>query len=160
MSTQDKPESNNPLMNIMKLGALCIGLVAALALFYALLNYTSKQSVNAESVKENIKPVATVEVSANGGVHVAQSGDDVVKNICSACHAVGALGAPKLGDKAQWAPRIAQGYDTLVKNAINGIRSMPARGGNSDLTDEEVAAAVAVMANQSGASFKVASPSK
>jgi cytochrome c5 len=78
----------------------------------------------------------------------------VVKGVCSACHAVGALGAPKIGDKSAWAPRISQGYDTLVKHAIQGIRSMPARGGNAALTDGEVANAVAYMANQSGASFK------
>jgi cytochrome c5 len=67
---------------------------------------------------------------------------------------VGALGSPKIGDKSAWGPRIAQGYETLVKHAIAGIRSMPARGGNAELTDGEVAAAVAYMANQSGASFK------
>jgi cytochrome c5 len=67
---------------------------------------------------------------------------------------VGALGSPKIGDKASWAPRISQGYETLVKHAIQGIRSMPARGGNPALTDTEVANAVAYMANQSGANFK------
>jgi cytochrome c5 len=64
------------------------------------------------------------------------------------------LGSPKIGDKSAWGPRIAQGYETLVKHAIVGIRSMPARGGNAELTDAEVAGAVAYMANQSGASFK------
>jgi cytochrome c5 len=70
------------------------------------------------------------------------------------CHAAGLMNAPKFGDKGMWAPRVAQGYDTLVKNAVNGIRSMPARGGNAALTDAEVAGAVKYMANASGASFK------
>jgi cytochrome c5 len=60
------------------------------------------------------------------------------------------MGAPKIGDVGQWAPRIAQGKETLISNAIKGIRMMPAKGGNAKLTDEEVAAAVINMANASG----------
>jgi cytochrome c5 len=104
---------------------------------------------------ENIKPVATVEVAvADAGPHVDKSGEEVVKAVCGMCHAAGLMNAPKIGDKGQWAPRIAQGYDVLVSHAINGIRSMPARGGNPALTDGEIANAVAHMANASGASFK------
>jgi cytochrome c5 len=111
----------------------------------------------ATQTEERIKPVAQVAVAAvETGPHVDKSGEEVVKGVCSACHAVGALGSPKIGDKSAWGPRIAQGYETLVKHAIAGIRSMPARGGNADLTDHEVANAVAYMANQSGASFKAA----
>ena len=58
------------------------------------------------------------------------------------------------GNKEQWAPRIAQGYEALVQSAINGKNQMPARGGASDLTDDEVARAVAYLANQSGADFE------
>jgi len=59
-----------------------------------------------------------------------------------------------MGDNGVWAARIGQGYDTLVKHAIEGIRDMPAKGGNPDLDDVEVARAVVYMANKSGASFK------
>jgi cytochrome c5 len=112
-------------------------------------------SSDSAAVAERIKPVADVVVAAAPAAPGAEkSGEEVVKSICSACHAVGALGAPKIGDKAAWGPRIAQGYETLVKHAIEGIRSMPARGGNPALTDGEVAAAVAHMANQAGANFK------
>ena len=69
------------------------------------------------------------------------------------CHGTGLMNAPKLGDKALWAPRVAQGYDTLVKNAVNGIRTMPAKGGNGGLSDSEVAGAVKYMANEAGAGF-------
>ncbi|MEY3862219.1 MAG: hypothetical protein RIR60_585 [Pseudomonadota bacterium] len=104
---------------------------------------------------ENIKPVATVEVAvADAGPHVDKSGEEVVKAVCGMCHTAGLMNAPKIGDKGQWATRIAQGYDVLVSHAINGIRSMPARGGNPALTDGEIANAVAHMANASGASFK------
>ncbi len=103
----------------------------------------------------NIKPEATVEVAvADAGPHVDKSGEEVVKAVCGMCHTAGLMNAPKIGDNGQWAPRIAQGYDVLVSHAINGIRSMPARGGNPALTDGEIANAVANMANASGASFK------
>ena len=72
------------------------------------------------------------------------------------CHEAGLMNAPKIGDKGQWAPRIALGYETLVSHAVNGIRGMPAKGGNPDLSEEEIAAAVAEMANQSGAKFELA----
>lgn len=105
--------------------------------------------------EENIKPVATVELAAAGAsAGVVKSGEEVVKGVCAMCHAAGLMNAPKIGDKGQWQPRIAQGYETLVKHAIEGIRSMPARGGNPSLTDGEVASAVAHMANASGANFK------
>jgi len=105
-------------------------------------------------IEENIKPVASVEVAAAGAAAGAEkSGEEVVKAVCSMCHAAGLMNAPKIGDKGQWQPRIAQGYDTLVKHALEGIRSMPARGGNPALTDTEVAGAVKYMANASGAKF-------
>lgn len=110
-------------------------------------------------IDENIKPVATVELAAAGAVAGAEkSGEEVVKGVCAMCHAAGLMNSPKIGDKGQWQPRIAQGYETLVKHAIEGIRSMPARGGNPSLTDGEVASAVAHMANASGANFKAPAP--
>ena len=107
----------------------------------------------AAKIEENIKPVAAVEVAAVSDTHVEKSGEDVVKGGCAMCHATGMMESPKIGDAGQWAPRVAKGYQVLVTNAINGIRNMPARGGNPALTDNEIASAVAVMANQSGASF-------
>jgi cytochrome c5 len=112
-------------------------------------------------VKENIAPVAAVEVAAaDTEVAAAKSGADVVKASCAMCHATGMMNSPKIGDAAQWKPRIAQGYETLVKHAIEGIRTMPAKGGNPALTDGEIAAAVADMANQSGANFDPATLAK
>jgi cytochrome c5 len=115
-------------------------------------------------VEEVAKPVATVEVAAaSTGPHVDKSGEEVTKAVCAMCHAAGLMQAPTIGNKEQWAPRIAQGYETLVQHAIAGIRNMPARGGNPDLTDGEIANAVAHMANASGASFeppKAAAPAE
>jgi cytochrome c5 len=110
-------------------------------------------------LEENIKPVAVVEVAEEvSGAPVGKSGAEVVKAVCSMCHAAGLMNAPKIGDSGQWAPRIAQGYETLVKHAIEGIRTMPARGGNPALTDDEVASAVVEMANASGAKFTAPTP--
>ncbi|HOY70282.1 MAG TPA: c-type cytochrome [Methylotenera sp.] len=112
-------------------------------------------------VEENIKPVAEVEMAAaDAGPHVDKSGEEVVTAVCSMCHTAGLMNAPKIGDKAAWAPRIAQGYDTLVKNAINGIRGMPAKGGNAALSDNEVTNAMVHMANLGGANFKAVAASE
>jgi cytochrome c5 len=137
--------------------------VSVLAYFFGVLGKAPEAAKASEPtaaeklVEESIKPVATVEVAEAAGAHVEKSGEEIVKGVCIACHGVGALGAPKIGNAGDWGPRIAQGYPTLVKHAIEGIRSMPARGGNAELTDHEVADAVAYMANQAGAKFDPAS---
>ncbi len=134
---------------------LVIVLIAKLFMTVETTHVPEDPKLAATQIEERIKPVAQVAVAAvETGLHVNKSGEEVVKGVCSACHAAGVLGSPKIGDKSAWGPRIAQGYETLVKHAIVGIRSMPARGGNAELTDAEVAGAVAYMANQSGASFK------
>lgn len=111
------------------------------------------------AVEENIKPVAAVEVAvADAGPKADKSGEEVYKSVCMMCHDAGLMSAPKFGDKDAWKPRIAQGYETLVSHAINGIRSMPAKGGNAALTDGEIYNAVAHMANAAGADFKAPAP--
>ncbi len=104
-----------------------------------------------------IAPVGRVEVADPNAPHVALAGDQVYAQVCKTCHEAGLAGAPKVGDNAAWAPRIAQGLDTLVKHAIAGFTGktgmMPPRGGNADLFDDDMARAVVFMANQSGAKF-------
>ncbi|GAB3370387.1 c-type cytochrome [Massilia agri] len=113
-------------------------------------------SQSAEAVQERLRPVAEegfTLVDANAP-KVLQAGNAVYAAVCAACHDSGAAGAPKLGDNGAWSARLAQGYDTLVKHAIEGIRAMPAKGGNPDLDNLEVERAVVFLANRSGASFK------
>ena len=81
---------------------------------------------------------ASKGVAAYGGT---LDGGEIYAQLCTGCHTAGAAGAPKL-EKAAWSARLAQGTDTLNKHAIEGIRSMPARGGNPALTDEQVIATV------------------
>jgi cytochrome c5 len=72
---------------------------------------------------------------------------------CATCHKTGMMGAPKLGDKAAWAPRLGQGVDAMVAKSIKGFKGpkgmMPAKGGNAALTDAQVGNAVAYMVGAS-----------
>lgn len=114
------------------------------------------QSLGEEAVAARLRPVAEegfTLVDANAP-KVLQAGDAVYTAVCAACHSAGVAGAPKVGAAGDWTARLAQGYDTLVKHAIEGIRAMPAKGGNPDLDNLEVERAVVYMANQSGAKFK------
>jgi cytochrome c5 len=113
-------------------------------------------ALTAQAISERIRPVADEGFTFKdvNAVRVLQNGETVYKAACMACHAAGVAGSPKFGDTAAWSARIAQGYDTLVLHAVNGIRGMPAKGGNADLDNIEVARAVAYMANQAGANFK------
>lgn len=81
----------------------------------------------------------------------ADAGEKLFGSVCTTCHTAGLMGAPKLADKAAWAPRIAQGKDTLYKHAISGYQGkagvMPAKGG-SQASYEEVKAAVDYMVSK------------
>lgn len=83
---------------------------------------------------------------------VLMTGPQVYNAACLACHGGGIGGAPMTGDKQAWAPRIAQGKDTLHQNALNGLQGaagfMPAKGGRTDLSDEEIIAAVDYLVQQ------------
>jgi cytochrome c5 len=92
--------------------------------------------------------IGSLAVAAN-----TAKGQGVYMNFCAPCHASGVAGAPKVGDKAAWAPRLKQGEKILNEHAIKGYQGksgfMPARGGNAALSDAEVTDAVAYMADQS-----------
>lgn len=80
-------------------------------------------------------------------------GKAVYEKACKFCHSTGVMGSPKLGDKADWKGRIAKGMDTLFDHSINGFQGkhgkMPPRGGNPDLTDAQVKAAVQYLVDES-----------
>ena len=121
---------------------------------------TTVKVVENKPVEENVQPVAEVKVAENNTatdnnseVNSLISGEKISQVNCILCHGAGVMGAPKIGDAAQWEARIAQGKDKLIDHAIKGINMMPAKGGNAALSDEEVAAAVIWMANQSGGSL-------
>ncbi|WP_118183733.1 c-type cytochrome [Paraburkholderia phosphatilytica] len=107
-------------------------------------------------VSARIAPVAQLNLRDANAPRVYKTGEEVFKAVCSACHATGAAGAPKFGNAGDWAPRIAQGFDTLWHTALTGKGAMPARGGTSpdDYSDYEIGLAVAYMANHGGANFQ------
>jgi cytochrome c5 len=98
------------------------------------------------SVQKNIAPFAQVAIAgkdnsalaasvspagAAPAVNVPATGEQAFTQVCSACHGTGVNGAPKVGDHAAWAPRIAQGKETLYKDAIAGKGAMPPKGGTT-----------------------------
>jgi cytochrome c5 len=136
--------------------AVPIGLIALLSqLVTGLMPSGSADSDN--QVLSRIQPVgqlAFADMTPSG----SKTGEQVFQAVCKTCHESGIAGAPKFGDKAAWAAPIKEGYDVLIQHAINGLQEkgkvMPPRGGNPDLSDTEIARAVAYMANAAGAGFK------
>lgn len=106
----------------------------------------AKIDKNTAPVGEVITDPAALELklAANKPARAAYTGEQVWTKVCAACHQTGMLNAPKIGDKGEWNKRkaAAGGLDGIVKIAIKGLNQMPARGGDSDLSDEEVKAAV------------------
>lgn len=100
------------------------------------------------AAEEARKKAAAAQVAYGG----TTDGKVIYDQLCGACHKSGVSGAPKMDDKADWAPRVAQGVDTLVKHATEGFTGkkgvMPARGGNPSLNDEQVKATVHWMIDQ------------
>jgi len=158
--------------------SLVIGVLAAIALAILVLSMKVSDLIQAENtagaaeyqarVLERIRPVGevylpgeeaeaavpTVETTTEPEpVAAAMSGPQVYNAACIACHSTGVGGAPILGDAAQWASRIAQGSAVLNQHAIEGYTGsagyMPAKGGRTDLSDDEVAGAVEYMVSES-----------
>ena len=155
---------------------IVIGAVAMIVGIYLLVQFAvgsygsrslkDEPSMKPEAVAKRLAPVANVVVDPNApaapAAPAAPTGRAVVAaapaaasggagkatydKVCFACHATGAAGAPKFGDKAAWAPRIAQGKDKLHQSALHGKGAMPAKGGNPALSDADVMAAVDYMA--------------
>jgi cytochrome c5 len=109
----------------------------------------------------NIKkqtPLIALVALLFSGVAFAQSGETTYKQVCMSCHGAGVLNAPKLGDKAKWAPLIAEGQVTLTAHGYVGVRAMPAKGGNPNLSIEGFADALVYMVNNSGGNWKSPNP--
>ena len=148
------------------------GLVAALVALTVVLFILAQMVVSGSNLKkdknlaqndaaiaERIKPVGEVTVSSGNAVvdtlipsaqaAGADKGKTTYDATCAVCHGAGIAGAPKFGDKAAWAPRIAQGTETLHTHALKGYQGkagmMPAKGGNTALADADVKAAVDYM---------------
>jgi cytochrome c5 len=82
------------------------------------------------------------------------SGQEVYDSACKACHATGVANAPRVGDKARWAPLIKEDLEELTTDAIEGKGAMPPKGGRPELTRNDLSRAIVFMANRSGAKWK------
>ena len=116
-------------MSIQKLNYKSLYLYLSISMAPLLLGYFSLQSAHAQEIK---------------------SGKQVYEIGCAGCHASGVLDAPKFGTNADWLKREQQGFETLVKHALNGFNNMPAKGGNPAYKNEEIIATVAYMLSESG----------
>jgi cytochrome c5 len=143
------------------IGVLAVLVVFAFAFYFIARSVTGGADQAAgpdprmeSKILENIAPVENVRVGAaaaqDAAPRAARSGSDIYAASCTACHATGAAGAPVTGDKAAWAPRAAQGMDTLMQHTINGFNAMPPKGTCADCTDEELRNAVLHLLSEAG----------
>jgi len=138
----------NPSKGIM--WATIVVAIVLIAIIYPLTNRNYKSAADSSSAGSDqadlrIQPVAKFELAkaaapAAGGA--PKDGPTIFNTVCGACHNTGVANAPKVDDKAAWAPRIAQGKDALYKSAIGGKNAMPPKGGAADLSDAEIKATV------------------
>lgn len=148
------------LVTVVVLGFIVPVLAAAMLAYFVVTSSKSAEknqaALDPKAVAARIKPVAEVTIAGEegGSAKAAQSAEQIVQQYCAACHATGAAGAPKIGDKAAWSKRIGEGLDQLMKTSIAGKGAMPPRGGAASLSDADFARAVVYIANQSGGKFK------
>ncbi|MBM5667617.1 c-type cytochrome [Burkholderia pseudomallei] len=134
--------------------------IAIIVLFATYANHAFRtgagtDGLSDEAVAKRIAPLAQVDIKDANAPRIYKTGEEVYKAVCVTCHGTGAAGAPKFGDAAAWAPRIAAGYDEVLHLALTGKGAMPPRGGTNpdDYSDYEIARTVVYMANQGGAKF-------
>ena len=145
-------ENNNPSKTILLITVAVAVLLIVVVWPLSMLGKGSSTPTDADEAELRIQPVARVEMQKAEAVKSdgkPRSGETVYNTICKACHEAGVAGAPKTGDKAAWAARIATGAEALLKSATTGKNAMPARGGAADLTDDELKAAVEYLIEKS-----------
>lgn len=127
---------------------------AALALAAAALTATA--AMDDASIRERTMPVGSVCVEGDdcGSASAAVASgprdpEELYNGVCAGCHTTGALGAPKLGDAADWGARMDKGLDQIIANAIGGINAMPAMGTCSSCSEDDIANAVKYMVDNS-----------
>jgi cytochrome c5 len=135
---------------------IALFLPVAVAVLFSQLATSGRSSgdLSEEAVARRIQPMAQVALAgAVGGAKVTKGSEEIYKATCAACHDAAVAGAPKIGDKAAWAPRIGVGLEKLAASGTKGKGAMPPKGG-ADISDADFARVVAWLANKSGASFK------
>ena len=145
-------------------GSAAVTLIGGIVILLATIYFLVKLATSGyySDVTETTESATATRIMPQGNVTMGdgtpvgmREGEQIFKKVCIQCHGADSTvaGAPKFGT-ADWAPRIAKGFDTLFTHALNGFNNMPAKGGASDLTDDELKRAIAYMANKSGANFQ------
>jgi cytochrome c5 len=157
MSEQHESPIKTPKQLIVVIVLAFVIPIAIAALVSQLVTGGRKASADAnpDKLSELIRPVARLQVASASAAAVQgpRTGEQIFNTVCGACHTAGVAGAPKIGDSAAWAPRIALGLDGLVKSATAGKGAMPPKGGGADLSEADLIRAIAYIANKSGANF-------
>ncbi|BFM09529.1 c-type cytochrome [Halioxenophilus aromaticivorans] len=130
---------------------------AAMLCLAALFASTAVADQVTDAIAERIAPVGSLCKSGDdcAAAPVAaapagpRSGEDIYNASCTTCHAIGVSGAPRFGNADDWAPRIAQGMDTLFDHAWNGLNAMPAKGLCMDCSEDDIKAAIQHMVDAS-----------
>lgn len=131
--------------------AMIVVAVVLIAIIYPLTNKSFNSaadagaSAGADEAELRIQPVAgfaLAKADAAAATGAPKDGPTVYNSVCSACHNTGAAGAPKIDDKAAWAPRVATGNDALLASVLNGKNAMPPKGGASALSEDEIKGAL------------------
>ncbi len=155
-------------------GMVMVGLVVLGVIIFALAMFVgtfsgddqARSEFQRERAERNLQPIGSVRLDGeampvslaradepDNGDDVVRTGSDVYESVCMACHSQGVMNSPVTGDEAVWAELLDEkGFEELVYNSINGIRGMPARGGDRSLSDEEVEDAVRHMLEEAGLS--------
>ena len=139
---------------------LVSGIVIVIAVIFFLIKLAGSGSfgdvneTTEAATQTRIQPVGQLKLG-DGIPFGERQGDQIFNKICIQCHAADSIvpNAPKFENKGDWAPRIAQGFDTLFQHALNGFNAMPAKGGAADLTDQELKRVITYMANKAGGTF-------
>ncbi len=96
----------------------------------------------------HVKEVAAAPTTGSASAGLGLSGEQIYNQFCTACHAAGVAGAPKLGDKAAWKTRVDQGMATLLKHAVQGLNAMPPKGTCVQCSESDLKATIEYMINK------------
>lgn len=153
-----------------KVFAIVSVIIIGLAIFIAILSnvFAGYASSASENYKVEIQSDTNQRIAPSGKINLASNpsikqevmvasvsetkiltGKEVYNTVCMSCHTSGAAGAPVIGNNSQWSDRLAKGKDALYASAINGIGIMPAKGGVSSLSDNEIKSAVDYILSES-----------
>ena len=153
-----------------KVFAIVSVIIIGLAIFIAILSnvFAGYASSASENYKVQIQSDTNQRIAPSGKINLASNpsikqevmvasvattklltGEEVYNTVCMSCHTSGAAGAPVIGNNSQWSDRLSKGKDALYASAINGIGIMPAKGGVSSLSDNEIKSAVDYILSES-----------